>query len=248
MPSPSAPRHRTLGILGGMGPLATVDFLDKLVRATPVATDQDHIPLLVRFCPEVPDRVAALLQGGPSPAPALMAAAHALQSAGAQALAMPCNTAYAWHDEMAAALSIPILHIVDSALQHPDCRLDGGGAIGLLATTGTLQAGVYRRRGAAVKWIEPEPEVQATQVAAGIRAVKAGQAGLARPLLLQAARHLIDRGARVLLMGCTEVPVALAGADVGVPVVDATDALARACVQWAWSTAPQALPSEPQAV
>ena len=59
-----------------MGPLATVDFLDKLVRATPVATDQDHIPLLVRFCPEVPDRVAALLQGGPSPAPALMAAAR----------------------------------------------------------------------------------------------------------------------------------------------------------------------------
>ncbi|MEO5734011.1 MAG: amino acid racemase [Rubrivivax sp.] len=224
---------RPLGILGGMGPLATVDFLDKLVRATPAGCDQAHIPLLVRFCPEVPDRVGALLHGTPSPAPALVAAALSLQGCGVQALAMACNTAYAWYDDLAAALSIPVLHIVDSTLQRVhDLRLDDVG-VGLLATSGALHAGIYRRRAAGAAWIEPSPQVQEACVATGIRAVKAGQHGLARQLIIEAARHLVDRGAGVLVMGCTEVPLALASVDVGVPLVDSSDALAQACVRWA---------------
>ena len=121
-PAPSAPpgepaaRKPTLGVLGGMGAMATVDFLRKLVEATPAERDQEHIPLIVRFCPEVPDRAAALAGAGPSPQPALVAAAVELAAAGAQALAIPCNTAHYWYDALCAAVPIPILHIVDAAL------------------------------------------------------------------------------------------------------------------------------------
>jgi len=99
-----------------MGAMATVDFLRKLVEATPAERDQEHIPLIVRFCPEVPDRAAALAGSGPSPQPALVAAAVELAAAGAQALAIPCNTAHYWYDALCAAVPIPILHIVDAAL------------------------------------------------------------------------------------------------------------------------------------
>ncbi|MFO0103462.1 MAG: aspartate/glutamate racemase family protein, partial [Betaproteobacteria bacterium] len=121
-PAPPAPpgepaaRKPTLGVLGGMGAMATVDFLRKLVEATPAERDQEHIPLIVRFCPEVPDRAAALAGAGPSPQPALVAAAVELAAAGAQALAIPCNTAHYWYDALCAAVPIPILHIVDAAL------------------------------------------------------------------------------------------------------------------------------------
>ncbi len=115
-PGEPAARKPTLGVLGGMGAMATVDFLRKLVEATPAERDQEHIPLIVRFCPEVPDRAAALAGSGPSPQPALVAAAVELAAAGAQALAIPCNTAHYWYDALCAAVPIPILHIVDAAL------------------------------------------------------------------------------------------------------------------------------------
>jgi aspartate racemase len=213
-----------------MGPLATVDFLHKLVRATPADADQDHVPLVVRFCPEVPDRVQALLHGGPSPAPALVAAAQALQAAGAQCLAMPCHTAHAWYDELAAGVGVPVLHIADVAIAaaagHP-------GGVGLLCTLGTRQAGIYRRRGPGVAWVESSADEQDRCVGPGIRAAKLGRLAQACELLGEAARALVRRGAGVVLMGCTEIPLALTEAEAGVPLVDPTDVLARACVAWA---------------
>ena len=112
--------YRTVGVLGGMGALATVDFLNKLVLATPAACDQEHIPLLVRFCPEVPDRADALLGCGPSPVSALVAAALSIEQDGAQCLVIPCNTAHAWYDDISNSITIPILHIVDAALEAPN--------------------------------------------------------------------------------------------------------------------------------
>jgi aspartate racemase len=226
-------RHPTLGVLGGMGPLATVDFLRKLVEATPAPTDQDHIPLVVRFCPEVPDRVDALLRGGPSPEPALVAAARGLEHAGARAIAMPCNTAHAWADAIAAAVQIPLLHIVDASLAAA-ARHGAPGAMGILATQGTLASGIYRRRGGShLGWMEPTDVEMRTLVTPGIQAVKANRLDDAARHLGDAALALARRGAGVILMACTEVPLALAGSDLGVPLVDSTAALAQACVAWA---------------
>lgn len=229
--------YRTVGVLGGMGALATLDFLHKLVVATPANCDQDHIPLLVRFCPEVPDRVDALLGRGPSPEPALIAAAQMLERGGAQCLVMPCNTAYAWHDAIARAVSIPISHIADEALTAA-WLLGEPDAVGLLATTGTLRAGIYQSRGgSSVSWIISSDDEQDQWVMPGIRAVKANRLEEGTRLLQMAAEALVHRGARSIVMGCTEIPIALACQATAVPLVDPTLALAHACVAWAGATA-----------
>ena len=235
-PSATRPAYRRVGVLGGMGALATVDFLHKLVAATPPCSDQEQVPLLVRFCPEVPDRVAALFGRGPSPAPALVAAAQALERAGAECLAMPCNTAHAWHEDIAVGVSIPVLHIVDTALQAA-AELGISGAVGLLATAGTLHSGIYPARGGAVEWITSTDTEQNEWVAPGIKAVKALRPQDGAEPLRRVAQALVLRGARIVVMACTEIPIALDGQDVGVPLIDPTLTLARACVAWAGKTA-----------
>ncbi len=106
-----------LGVLGGMGPAATVDFMAKLIRLNPAERDQDHLPVIVLSDPRVPDRVGPVVDGrGRSPLPALRAGVGALERAGAQAIAIPCHTAHHWYAQLAAATSLPILHIVDAVL------------------------------------------------------------------------------------------------------------------------------------
>jgi aspartate racemase len=226
------PAH-ILGVLGGMGPLATVDFLRKLVTMTEATRDQDHLPMLVRFCPEIPDRADALAGRGESPLPGLVAAARALEAGGAQFLAMPCNTAHAWYEQISRAVSVPLLHIADATLAET-AVLSGAAAVGLLATTGTLRAGIYQSRSAsAIDWVTLDEEAQERLVMCGIRAVKARRLGEAVRLLSAAAEALIDRGATSIVMGCTEVPVALADLVLSIPLVDPTLALAKACLAWA---------------
>jgi aspartate racemase len=225
--------YRTVGVLGGMGALATVDFLNKLVLATPAACDQEHIPLLVRFCPEVPDRADALLGCGPSPVSALVAAAVAIEQDGAQCLVIPCNTAHAWYDDIVKSITIPILHIVDAALIAAR-RDDSFETVGLLATTGTICSGIYQQRGGRdVCWITSSDDEQEKWVMPGIRAVKANRLDEAARLLQMAANALVHRGAKIIIMGCTEIPMAMNNCTVDVPLVDSTGALAQACVAWA---------------
>lgn len=232
----STQRLPSVGVIGGMGPLATVDFLHKLVAATPARCDQEHLPLWVRFSPDVPDRAQALAGCGPSPEPGLVQAARELEALGVGCLAIPCNTAHAWWPSISTAVVIPVLHIADAALRAASVHGEGG-SIGLLATTGTLESRIYQSRtGAGSRWILPTAGEQSDWVMQGVRDVKAGRLAQARVLLEQAARTLADRGATVVIMGCTEVPVALTGVDIGVPVVDSNLALAHACIAWVRST------------
>jgi aspartate racemase len=222
----------TIGVLGGMGPAATADFFAKLVAATPARCDQDHLPVLLHSVPQIPDRASCFLHGGPSPAPMLSHIARGLERGGASMIVMPCNTAHLWHDAVVQAVQVPVLHIVDPVLCA--LRRDGITCAGLLGTTATVQAGLYRQRDPAggIHWLEPEAHSQ-VQVAAGIAAVKAGDLAQARPLLLAAARALVARGAQALVYACTEVPLVLDPADAGVPTFDATQLLAEAAVQQA---------------
>ena len=216
-----------------MGPLATVDFLHKLVQRTPAARDQEHVPLLVYSVPQIPDRVAAILGTGESPLPAMLAGARMLERSGARAIAIPCNTAHHWYDELARGCGVPLLHIADCA-----CAALGGtvARVGLLATTGTLAAGFYQQRLAARGYdclTNREEEVE-RWVMPGIRLVKAGDLSGAGALLQQALGALFDRGAERVILACTETPLALE--HVAAPqlprCVDATTALADACIQW----------------
>ncbi len=228
------------GILGGMGPLATADFLRKFIENTPAKTDQDHIPTLVHNVPQIPDRTASILGAGPSPLPELLQGARFLVDSGASVIAMPCNTAHHWHRDLQAASPIPILHIVDS-VHWALSRRNGSpvARVGLLATSGSLMAGFYQSRLAehGVHCLVPEPDEQHRLVMAAVTLVKSGAVAQARALLLAAADRLIADGAQRVILGCTEIPIALAD----VPdayhglFLDATDALARCSVQW-WTS------------
>jgi len=224
-----------IGILGGMGPAATVDFLDKLVRLTPAERDQDHLPLVVVADPRVPDRVAPIMEGrGPSPLEALRRGIRTLEQAGARCIAIPCHTAHRWYDGMVASARVPILHVADAVLADLARRGGAPGALGLLATAATLKAGFYQRRleAAGHAWTLPTAEVMAGCVLPAIALVKRQRAAEAAPFVSEAIRHLQERGAGTVLLACTELPIALAAAPDPPACLDATEALARACIDW----------------
>ncbi|MDB5804850.1 MAG: aspartate racemase [Betaproteobacteria bacterium] len=224
-----------LGVLGGMGPLATADFLAKVAAATPATRDQDHIPLIAWSVPQVPERVPAILGDGPSPLPAMLTGVRALRAAGAEAIAIACNTAHYWYDELVEQGGVPILHIADAALLEACRRAPGGRRIGLLATSGTIAAGFYqarfRKEGYAT--LLP-PSSNQDLLHQGIQLVKAGDIAGAAVLAVSVAQNLLEAGADALVVGCTELPLALAGADavLRARMVDATAALAAASVAW----------------
>jgi aspartate racemase len=223
-----------IGVLGGMGPAATVDFLGKLVRLTPTGREQDHLPLVVVSDPRVPDRVGPILEGaGPSPLPAMRAGIRRLERAGATCIAIPCHTAHAWHDELAATTALPILHIVDATLAELRHLALPKGPLGLLATAATLHAGLYQDRLAAAGHpaLLPAPAIMTDCVLPAIALIKQDHAADAAPLVHRAVDHLTSAGATHVLLACTELPIALAAAP-HPACIDATEALARSCLAW----------------
>lgn len=236
-----------IGVLGGMGPLATIDFMRKVLAATPAASDQDHVPLLVSSIPQVPDRSAAFRGDGDSPLAAMTASGQRLVRAGAGLVVIPCNTAHLWFSEIERALALPMLHLVDAALEDAVAEAGDGASIGLLCTDATLASGLYMNRTLrsvqkpGVQWTLPTAQQMLELVMPGIQAVKAGALDRGRALLGAAAQALVRRGARALVLGCTEVPLVLEAGSSPVPLIDATDALARRAVAWSLSQREPAL-------
>lgn len=222
-----------VGVLGGMGPLATVDFLRKVIEATPAEQDQDHVPVVTSSIPQVPDRTAAFQGRGESPLPALVASGQRLVRAGAGLIVIPCNTAHLWFEPLRSALGLPMLHLIDAALDEAVVQVGAGGRVGLLGTEATLKSGLYTGRArAGLHWMLPTDREIVRWITPGIEAVKAGDIAGAASLLVLAAQALAGRGAEAIVLGCTEIPLALDARNAPVPVVDATAALARHSVAW----------------
>jgi aspartate racemase len=222
-----------LGVLGGMGPVATIDFMNKVVRNTPATRDQDHVPMFVSLAANIPDRTAAILDGGEDPLPALRLALQELEKAGASMIAMPCNTAHFWYDALQAQTSIPIFHIAEATI---DTLPAGTDRIGILATTGTVKAGIYQRAMAkrGIRCIFPLGSGQ-VEVMRAIRLVKAGETQEATAILARQAEELLEASCGVIVMACTEIPMTLENTDLAPKLIDPTDALAKAVVR-AWRT------------
>ena len=227
---------KVLGVLGGMGPLATVDFLRKLIEETPAARDEDHIPVVTYCVPQIPMRPAAILDGGESPLPAMLRGIRTLKEAGAAVIAIPCNTAHYWYDDMVRAGGLPIIHIADAALAQLEKLQTGNKTIGLIGTQGTLAAGFFQQRLAArgYRSIVNSAADQQQLVLKAILHVKANELAAAAELLESAVGKLVEDGAACVILACTETPVVL---DRLTPksaalCIDATRALARACVEW----------------
>jgi aspartate racemase len=228
-------RLRRVGILGGMGPAAALDLQAKILALTPATRDEEHVPVVTWNVPQIPDRVAAIAGRGPSPLPAMAEGARALEAAGAEAIAIACNTAHHWADELRAGMRVPLLHIVDAVAVAIEARAARPARIGLLATRGTFASGFYGRRLEALgyEWIAPDEACQSAFVNHAIAAVKAADFDRARERFAGAASHLAGRGADLLLLGCTELPLASTGTEFESRCLDANHALAQAIVRFA---------------
>ena len=223
-----------IGVLGGMGPLATADFFAKVIAATDAQDDAGHVPLLIHSDPRIPGRPAALLHGGASPLPALLAARDRLITAGAQGLVMACNTAHYWHAQLREGCALPFPSIVDVACAQAALRFGTGARIGLVATRATL----------ATRLFEPALQAQGLHLHAptdaalddwilpAIALVKAGNTHDAQPLLERAIQAMLNAGADGVILACTEAPMALDGAPATLHArcVDSSTALAQATV------------------
>ena len=226
---------RTVGVIGGMGPAATVDFLAKLIAATPAERDQDHLRVLVDSNPKLPNRNAAIAGTGPSPGPALAAMARGLERSGAEMLVMACNTAHAFAGEIAAAVSVPFLGMIDAAADVAAIRAPAGGGVGLLAADGCLDANLYQDALAA-RGLAPVVLDRAgrDRFMTAVYRIKAGDLSTeVRTEMKALAAALVAAGADVLLAACTEVPLALGAADADRPLVDSTEALVARTVAFA---------------
>lgn len=226
---------RVLGVLGGMGPAATADFLDKLAASTPAARDQEHIATLVYSDPTTPDRSEAMMTGGVDPGPALVHGIEFLCSAGVSAIAIPCNSAHYWYEQMQQAADVPILHIVDAVADQVRTGGTGITRLGLMSTDGTAKSGVYERLGQhGYNLMDLTDLGSSSPVTAGIRQVKAGDLEGARSTLTRAANLLVERGAQSIVYGCTDISAVLGPAPDGleVPVWDSATALAVASVEY----------------
>ncbi|MCP3855388.1 MAG: amino acid racemase [Actinomycetia bacterium] len=235
MPSPSS-EDKTVGIMGGMGPEATIDLMRRVVEATPAGDDIDHVRMLVDNNPKVPSRIEALIEGtGETPVPHLVDMARGLEQQGADFLVIACNTAHHYHSEVAAAVGVPVLNMVALAARHIVEAHPDTGRVGLLASTALQLVHLYEPAfaGHGIEVVYPTPELQ-DQVMDLIRAVKAGQATDAQiRRYREAAADLVANGAQCLLIACTELSVVTSGLEVAAPVHDASEILAQAVVRMA---------------
>lgn len=247
-PPVSIVRPFKLGVVGGVGPAATVDFLQKVVRSTPSRKDQDHLRLLVEQNPQIPDRTEHLVGDGMDPTLALYATCKKLQAGQADLIAIPCNTAHAFVAAIQPELDIPIMNMLTVTVKHIREAFPALRKVGLLATSGTVSSGVYRREleDHGLQEVVPSPQEQTRVMNAiyGPEGVKAGFTSASGIADMDAAiDDLVAQGAQIIILGCTELPLLLPDPErvtaTGnrVTLVDPTDILAKRCVAAAmmWS-------------
>lgn len=228
-------KTKIVGVLGGMGPDATVDFMAKVIALTPADRDQDHIHMLVDHNPNVPNRQAAILDGGADPGPQIAAMARRLESAGAEFLVIPCNTAYVFAPSILESVNIPLISIIDETIAAIGEQSPAAKAVGLLATNGCLKARVYQDalRANDLSPVLPDDD-QLNELMDLVNGIKAGnQDEAVSAAMRKLANALISQGAQAVVAGCTEIPLVLNDAMLTVPLISSTDILALKTVQFA---------------
>lgn len=223
-----------VGIIGGMGTLATVDLMNKIIVNTLAKKDQNHIHTIVDNYSQIPDRTTTIFGRGTAPAPFMIESAQRLENAGADFLAIACNTAHYYYKSIKKSVSIPILHMpFETArfLHEKNIR-----SVGLLATNGTINTKLYQDSCEPydIKIIEPDMQLQKREMD-GIYAIKERDLEKGRFYLLTVANELIKRGAEAIIAGCTEIPLVLKSSQV-LFVIDPTEILAKMIVKKADET------------
>lgn len=227
--------HKTVGVMGGMGPDATVDFMAKVVALTASGRDQDHIHMIVDHDPTIPNRQIAINTGRDDVSARLGAMARRLEAAGADFLVMVCNTAHVFLDDVYSTSSIPFISIIEESVNEIERQSPEVRSVGVMATDGCLKTDIYQdaieRSGRTALVTDAQHTRQLMDL---INAVKAGDQGRDVKHGMQAvATALVNDGAEALIAGCTEIPLVFGVADSPVPVIDSTNVLARRTVDLA---------------
>ena len=227
-----------IGVLGGMGPEATVDLFHKIIANTTARDDQDHLRVIIDCNPKIPKRLPAIDGFGESPLPMMVETARNLQKAGATFIVMPCVTAHYYIEELRLHVDIPILSIIDEIGRQLATRLPTVRRLGLLATTVTIRIGLFHQQLSAqgVEVLVPSPEDQDLLMSAiyDEKGIKAGVISKDNAeKIRQAALSVVESGAQAVIAGCTEVPLVLTQDDLPVPLIDSLEVLARAAIRTA---------------
>ena len=227
-------KAKTLGIIGGMGPAATLDLFYKILKATPAKRDQDHIHIIIDNFPQIPDRTAFLLGKGENPLPYILKSARILEKANVDVLCMPCNTAHYFVEDIRKATPLPFISIIESTLNEIKSRFKNSKNIGLLATDGTIIGRVYHDifEVAGDKIITPLEEEQ-HEVMKIVYSIKAGKMEENVQTFEEIIEHMKFLGSEVVILGCTELPILLKYFEPSLPVIDATSCLAKEIVKFA---------------
>ena len=230
----STQEKKTIGILGGMGPLATADLFQKIVLLTKADTDRDHIRVYIDSNANIPDRTAAILSGGEDPVPEMSSALRHLETCGADCIIMPCNTAHYFLPRLQAMTEIPFLSILTAAAEACKAQFPGK-TVGILATRGTLAADLYQKAlaQAGVPYLIPDAPAQDALMRVIYDGVKAGKGPDSyRADFLTVLEQMSAGGAEVFLLGCTELPLAAESLKITLPTVDPTAELAKAAIRF----------------
>lgn len=227
---------KRVGIIGGVGPSATVDLYRLIVTHTPADTDQEHLRVLIDSHPQIPDRTAAILGKGPSPIPALLESIKLLEDADVDLIACPCNTAHVFLREIQDQINVDFVDMIEATVDY--LVANGIKKAGLLSTAGTAKLGIYQQTGEAknVEILIPSPEGIEKEMEAvyGLEGIKAGvrfeKSDKNKQLLKDVMLELIDAGAEAIIMGCTEIPLCLEEGDCELELVNPTEILAKAII------------------
>lgn len=224
---------KRLGVLGGMGPAASAEFMVRLTALTPATCDQEHIPTILWSDPRIPDRSTSVRNGDNLPLPWLIQGIQGLRRSGCDYVAIPCNTAHFWHHQL-TGLGIKVLHIVDSVAKDLQNNQLINCDIGILGTQSTIESGLYQYRLNKFGWncITPEKEQMDNLIQPAINLIKAGKIDESKSMITSVIDSLINRGVKAVILGCTELPLAIRDEIYnGIILVNSIDSLVRLSIE-----------------
>ncbi len=223
---------KTIGVLGGMGPDATALFFQRIIALTPAQSDQEHIPVVIYNNPQVPDRTQAIIASGENPVPALRKSISLLQRASVDFICIPCNTVYAYYDEMQKSAEVPIINLIEIVVERILEKLPRLEQVGLLSTVGTIKSGLYHNalRKSNIELVTPD-EGQHSSLQGAIHELK--KQSKDKTVIQAVANDLVEAGAQGIILGCTELSLIANDILLNVPVFDSIEILAENAVQLA---------------
>ena len=221
---------KTIGILGGMGPSATIKLYENITNMNKVLKDQDHIPIIINSCPQIPDRTEALLYGGKSPLPTMIREIKKLDKIGVDFILIPYNTAHAYYKQLQKNTGTTIINMISETVKDIPTHIK---KVGLLATSGTVKTKVYQDEleNKGLEVILPNADSQENEVMKSIYGEKGIKAGyinkMNKDLLKSASKKLIEKGAQGIILGCTEISLLLSQKDFLIDIFDPLKIIAR---------------------